>query len=87
MTGPWTDNEKELQARISEILHYVWDPIGVAGNPHARDEYDGYIGAVWEQAKGGGDADQIASALCAMRLVMTLSGHSYLLAPLDISVL
>jgi len=29
--------------RVGEILHCVWDPIGVAKIPQARDEYDGYV--------------------------------------------
>lgn len=30
-------------ARVDEILHYVWDPIGVGGSPCARDEYQSYV--------------------------------------------
>ena len=26
----------------------VWDPIGVKSEPNAQDEYDGYIGQVYE---------------------------------------
>lgn len=32
-----------LALRIGEVLHYIWDPIGVADQPGARDEYDSYI--------------------------------------------
>jgi hypothetical protein len=32
-----------LRRAVGEVLHYIWDPIGVAGSPHARDEYDGYV--------------------------------------------
>jgi hypothetical protein len=35
--------EKELYQRTGEVMHYVWDPIGVAGIPQARDEYDSYL--------------------------------------------
>jgi hypothetical protein len=31
--------QNELYKRVDEVLHYVWDSIGVAGEPHARDEY------------------------------------------------
>jgi hypothetical protein len=34
--------ESELGQRVDEVLHYVWDPIGVAIAPGARDEYSGY---------------------------------------------
>jgi hypothetical protein len=26
-----------------EILYYLWDPIGVAGDPGTRDEYQSYL--------------------------------------------
>ena len=28
-------------------MHYAWDPIGVAGEPMARDEYDSYLPQVF----------------------------------------
>jgi hypothetical protein len=28
---------------IDEVTHYIWDPIGVAGSPGARDEYCSYL--------------------------------------------
>ncbi|MGE9297066.1 MAG: hypothetical protein ACQKBV_12335 [Puniceicoccales bacterium] len=37
----------ELRQRVDEVLHYIWDPIGVAGVPEARDEYDAYISTVY----------------------------------------
>ena len=42
-----TPHEKELYQRIDEVMHYVWDPIGVSGVPQARDEYDGYLPQVF----------------------------------------
>lgn len=38
--------DKRLHRAINEVLHYIWDPIGVAGVPEARDEYDGYVNSV-----------------------------------------
>jgi hypothetical protein len=35
--------QNELYQRADEVLHYIWDPIGVAGAPYARDEYWGYL--------------------------------------------
>jgi hypothetical protein len=32
-----------LHQAVGEVLHYLWDPIGVTGVPQARDEYDGYV--------------------------------------------
>jgi hypothetical protein len=37
------DSALELYKRVNEVLHYVWDPIGVAYSPAARDEYQRYI--------------------------------------------
>jgi len=39
--------EKELYQRTDEVMHYVWDPIGIAGIPQARDEYDSYLPQVF----------------------------------------
>jgi hypothetical protein len=40
-------NEKELYRRVDEILHYIWDPIGVSDIPLARDEYHSYLPKVF----------------------------------------
>lgn len=37
------DRTRLLNRRVSEVLHYIWDPIGVADVPEARDEYDDYV--------------------------------------------
>ena len=36
-------HDEELYRRVDEVLHYIWDPIGVAGAPMARDEYYAYL--------------------------------------------
>ena len=33
----------ELYQRTDEVLHYLWDPIGIAAVPMARDEYQAYL--------------------------------------------
>ena len=40
-------NEMALYRRCDEILHYLWDPIGVRGAAGARDEYDSYLPRVF----------------------------------------
>jgi hypothetical protein len=35
--------KRDITRAVDEILHYVWDPIGVAGVPQARDEYSAYV--------------------------------------------
>lgn len=55
--------DEELYRRIDEVLHYLWDPIGVAGIPGARDEYDAYRPHVFSLLKAGTGADEIADYL------------------------
>src|SRR5437016_2716387 len=52
-----------LAARVGEILHYVWDPIGVVRYPQARDEYDNYVPQVVEMLLQEKTADDIAMHL------------------------
>jgi hypothetical protein len=35
---------------VDEVLHYMWDPIGIAGTPEARNEYRGYVAKVADLA-------------------------------------
>lgn len=42
----------------------VWDPIGVKNEPNAQDEYDGYLGNVYELLVGGAPDGSIAEFLC-----------------------
>jgi hypothetical protein len=39
--------QNELYNRTDEVLHYIWDPIGVSDSPYARDEYWGYLPQVF----------------------------------------
>ena len=55
--------EKELQTRVNEVLHYIWDPIGVRGEPHARDEYDSYVPQVYALLQSGATVETIAAHL------------------------
>lgn len=38
-----TPFEIELYQRIDEVIHYIWDPIGISDIPQARDEYYSYL--------------------------------------------
>ena len=53
----------ELYKRVDEVLHYVWDPIGIGGSPAARDEYYGYLPQVFGLVRDSADAKQIADYL------------------------
>jgi len=55
--------EQELLTRVNEVLHYIWDPIGVRGEPNARDEYDMYVSGVCSLLNDGATAEQIAAHL------------------------
>ncbi|CAA0103323.1 Uncharacterised protein [Halioglobus japonicus] len=50
--------DAELYRRVEEIVHYIWDPIGVAGCPHARDEYYSYMTAIFGRVQAG-DLEEI----------------------------
>lgn len=42
-----TQPEKELYRRVDEVIHYLWDPIGVSEIPQSRDEYFSYYPKVF----------------------------------------
>jgi hypothetical protein len=52
-----------LSRRVGELLHYVWDPIGVSGIAEARDEYDTYVPQVVQMLLGNKTEDEIARHL------------------------
>ena len=55
--------EAELYKRCDEVLHYIWDPIGVAGAPGARDEYDSYLPHVFARVRDIADPAEIVEYL------------------------
>jgi len=63
MRDETADIYARVHHRVDEILHYVWDPIGVAGTPEARDEYDGYVPGVVRMLLDSADAEAIARHL------------------------
>lgn len=66
---------KKLQARIREILLRQWDPIGVADEPQAQDEYDSYAGEIESAVRAGRSASEIANHLVLIETdEMGLSG-------------
>ena len=58
-----TPHESELYKRCDEVLHYIWDPIGVAGCPGARDEYDSYLPQVFRLVRDEVDPQLIENVL------------------------
>jgi len=55
--------------RIDEVLHYLWDPIGVSGVPEARDEYSSYAGVVFSMLKRGANEKELAKYLRDIRVI------------------
>jgi hypothetical protein len=55
--------ERDLYIAVDEVLHYIWDPIGVAGVPQARDEYHGYLPQVFSLVRNGENEQVIADYL------------------------
>lgn len=53
----------ELYRRTDEILHYIWDPIGIAGAAGARDEYLRYLPDVFRLLREDAGAAAIAEYL------------------------
>lgn len=53
----------KLYRQIDEILHYMWDPIGVAGVAQARDEYHSYLPLVFQLVLKNESKEKIAAYL------------------------
>ncbi len=47
---PITSKENSLRIRVAirRVFLDVWDPIGISDEPMARDEYDSYLGGMFE---------------------------------------
>jgi len=58
-----TQEGKALYQRVDEVLHYLWDPIGVSGIPAARNEYQSYVPIVFALLNENASMEQIAGYL------------------------
>ncbi len=56
-------HQKLLMQRIDEVMHYVWDPIGVSDTPEARNEYSSYVGGILRAVLDGCTKEDIARQL------------------------
>jgi hypothetical protein len=59
------ERQQRLYTAVDEILHFIWDPIGVAGIPQARAEYHSYVPSVFGILDRGGDKAEVTSYLIA----------------------
>jgi hypothetical protein len=66
-----------LYQATDEVLHYIWDPIGVRDVPQARDEYHSYLPQVFRMLREGQSAESIAGYLGKVTTeTMGLSGKA-----------
>jgi hypothetical protein len=42
-----------LRAQIHDVLLDIWDPIGIKDEPNAQNEYDGYVGGLYDLLTSG----------------------------------
>jgi hypothetical protein len=54
---------RNIRAQIRSVLLDVWDPIGIRDEPNAQDEYDMYIGDIFELLKKNASNEEIAKYL------------------------
>ncbi|PYY10939.1 MAG: hypothetical protein DMG61_20465 [Acidobacteria bacterium] len=57
---------RQIRVQIRHVLLDVWDPIGVKDVPNAQDEYDSYIGRVYELLMGNSPDRELAEYLFAV---------------------
>ena len=54
---------RRIRVDIRHVLMSVWDPIGIKDERNAQDEYDGYLGGVYQLLVSGASDEQIADHL------------------------
>lgn len=57
------EESRRVRVAIRHVLLDVWDPIRVNDEPNAQDEYDGYIGPIFELLVTGGSDQKIIEYL------------------------
>lgn len=63
---PRTRRARQIQLQIRDILLRDWDPIGVAQEAHAPDEYDSYVGEVYRLLATGASPQSVAEHLAML---------------------
>jgi hypothetical protein len=53
------DESERIRIAIRQVLMDVWDPIGINDEPGAQNEYDGYLGGVYELLVGAASDEDI----------------------------
>ena len=57
------DEARRIRLRIRQVLLDTWDPIGIKNEPNAQDEYDAYIGDLYELLSSKAPDSKIAEYL------------------------
>ena len=55
--------QMDLYRATDEVLHYIWNPIGVSDSPYARDEYWAYLPEVFAMLLNGNQEEKITEYL------------------------
>ena len=63
MSQKLSPQELALYRAVDEVLHYIWDPIGVSDVPQARDEYQSYAPQVVKLLQEKQSVETIANYL------------------------
>lgn len=59
------ERSREVRVQIRRVFNEVWDPIGVMKDPEwPRDEYNGYIGGMFELLTSNATDQKIDDYLC-----------------------
>lgn len=73
MNNKLQHKDAKLYQRIDEVVHYLWDPIGISDSPGARDEYHSYLTGIYGNVK----ADDLDGLLEYMRWVTEHMGLQF----------
>ena len=71
----FSPEDSELYRRTDEVLHYIWDPIGVAEIPTCRDEYRSYLPQVFKRLKTGNKEEIVEYLMGIENKCMELFNH------------
>ena len=63
MGSKLSQKDNDLYKAVDEVLHYLWDPIGISDEPGARDEYRSYLPGVFNLLKQNEPPETIAQCL------------------------
>ena len=54
---------RRIRSEIRRVLLQYWDPIGIRDEPNAQDEYDAYLGGIYELLVRGATDHEITNHL------------------------